>query len=256
MVADAEAADAFEVAMFAWAINVVRSSSPVLLEVVSLAEAEVLRESVGVGAAGVVAGGVAGACFTFEASTVAWTIIAARSELGARTGVFALLFAPVVGVPVVSGVFVVGAAEDFAASAAMLEMIVAVLVVGTAFARVAAAVAAAILGSGVAVVLGALLGGELGEFVPPPPCCCRMSSKLGCVSSSSVLPEFGVEEEEEEVDEDVGEDEVLAGGEGGVFLVEEKEEVVVGKGIMLAEEEDVVMSFGGDGSDVDGQCPG
>ena len=59
-----------------------------------------------------------------------------------------------------------------------------------------------------------------------------------------------------DVDED--EDEVAAaGGEGGAFLVEvEKEEVVVGKGIMLAEEEDVVMSFGCDGGDVDGQCPG
>ena len=182
-VAGAEAADAFEVAMFAWAINAVRSSSPVLLEVVSLAEAEVLRESVVAVGAGVVAGVVAGACFTFEASTVAWTIIDARSELGARTGVFALLFAPVVGVPVVSGVFVVGAAEDLAARAAILEMIVAVLVVGTAFARVVANVAA-VLVSGLAVVLGALLGGDPGEFVSSPPCCCRMSAKLGCESSS------------------------------------------------------------------------
>jgi len=182
-VAGAEAADAFEVAMFAWAINAVRSSSPVLLEVVFLAEAEVLRESVVAVEAGVVAGVVAGACFTFEASTVAWTIIDARSELGARTGVFALLFAPVVGVPVVSGVFVVGAAEDLAARAAILEMIVAVLVVGTAFARVVANVAA-VLVSGLAVVLGALLGVEGDEFVSSPPCCCRMSAKLGCESSS------------------------------------------------------------------------
>jgi len=182
-VAGAEAADAFEVAMFAWAINAVRSSSPVLLEVVFLAEAEVLRESVVAVEAGVVAGVVAGACFTFEASTVAWTIIDARSELGARIGVFALLFAPVVGVPVVSGVFVVGAAEDLAARAAILEMIVAVLVVGTAFARVVANVAA-VLVSGLAVVLGALLGVEGDEFVSSPPCCCRMSAKLGCESSS------------------------------------------------------------------------
>lgn len=182
-VAGAEAADAFEVAMFAWAINAVRSSSPVLLEVVFLAEAEVLRESVVAVETGVVAGVVAGACFTFEASTVAWTIIDARSELGARTGVFALLFAPVVGVPVVSGVFVVGAAEDLAARAAILEMIVAVLVVGTAFARVVANVAA-VLVSGLAVVLGALLGVEGDEFVSSPPCCCRMSAKLGCESSS------------------------------------------------------------------------
>jgi len=169
--------------MFAWAINAVRSSSPVLLEVVFLAEAEVLRESVVAVEAGVVAGVVAGACFTFEASTVAWTIIDARSELGARIGVFALLFAPVVGVPVVSGVFVVGAAEDLAARAAILEMIVAVLVVGTAFARVVANVAA-VLVSGLAVVLGALLGVEGDEFVSSPPCCCRMSAKLGCESSS------------------------------------------------------------------------